>query len=180
MPVGLALSSIKSLRGSVQAQIFKYHSIALQNHTEAQDVASATATFLFTRNSATALSVVFGGAIFDNQLSTLVAELPTLSNDIKQMLRTSLTSTDSSLVAKLPATQQRVLIKAHATALQDMWIFYTCAAAVGLVASLFIKHKALRTEHQSLEQGLDNEKEGAENARGSVKARKTDSHSNCR
>lgn len=137
---------------------FQVPLIALQNRTIPQDVASAMGAFLFVRNLATAMSVGFGGAIFNSRLARLVALSPVLSIDVKQDMRSSLTSANASLIAGLPAPPRSALIAAYATALRDMWIFYTCAAAVGLVASLCIEQKALSTEHHEPKQGFEVEK----------------------
>ena len=136
--------------------------IALQNRTKPQDVASATATFLFARNLATAMSIVFGGAIFDNRLSKLVALSRVLPDGVKQKVGSSLTSADQQFVSMLPPSYRSALVRAYTTALQDIWIFYTCAAAVGLSASLLIQQKVLSSEHEVLKQGLETEAQEAD------------------
>jgi hypothetical protein len=131
--------------------------IALQNRTKPQDLASVTATFLFVRNLATSISVVIGGTIFDNRLDRLVTQSSIISPAVKQVVGTSLTSANANFVKGLPPLQQSVLVGAYTIALRDMWMFYTCAAAVGLLASLFIKQKALSDEHKMLQQRLSAE-----------------------
>lgn len=129
--------------------------IALQNRTDPKDVASATGAFLFARNLATALSIVFGGAIFDNELAGIVTSLPELPSITKQRFRASLTGANAGILAALPAAQRTALEAAYTSALRDLWTFYTCVAALGLGVSFFIKEKALDDQHRTIRQGLD-------------------------
>ncbi|KAF2661090.1 MFS drug transporter [Lophiostoma macrostomum CBS 122681] len=129
--------------------------IALQNRTRPQDMAAVTGGFLFVRNLATSMSVVFGGAIFDNQLARLVSETPELSAAISQSVGASLTAANGGVMAAMPPSQRSALQGAYTASLRDMWIFYTGAAGLGTVLSLLIKQKALSDEHQPSQQGLD-------------------------
>jgi len=51
------------------------------------------------------------------------------------------------------AFQRREVLKAFAWSLRNMFILYTCLAAVAMVASVFIKHQRLNTEHTETKTG---------------------------
>ena len=129
--------------------------VALQNQVSPKDMATATGAFLFIRNLATAMSVVFGGAIFDNQLARLVSANRSLPDSVRQVTRSSLTSINSKFVAGLPESQKRHLLQAYTVALRDIWIFHTCCAAIGLGIALLIKHKELGEDQQALGQSSE-------------------------
>ena len=133
--------------------------IALQNRTKPQDIATVTATFLFVRNLATAMSIVFGGAIFQNQLLPLIAVSSALPPTVKSSLESTSTGAEAGFLASLPSAQRSAVNEAYTQALRDMWIFYTCAAGAGLLASLFIKQRALSDEHEILKQGIGRQEE---------------------
>lgn len=118
--------------------------IALQAAVDAGDVATATATFFFTRNLATAISVVIGGVIFQNGMheraGTLVAEL---GPDLALQLSGGSTGASTQLVDSLSGRQQQVARVAIAESLATMWITYTSFSAVGLFISFFIAQKKL-------------------------------------
>ncbi|KAL8872454.1 MAG: hypothetical protein Q9174_001924, partial [Haloplaca sp. 1 TL-2023] len=83
--------------------------IALQTLVKPRDIATATATFGFTRNIATSVSVVIGGVIFQNGMArrrdTLASGLPA---DIAENLGGGSAGASTELVQNLPPQQKQV------------------------------------------------------------------------
>jgi hypothetical protein len=155
--------------------------IALQSIIHPRDIATATATFGFTRNLSTAISVVIGGVVFSNQMlkktATLVAGLgPQLANELSG----GSAGANVGIVQSLPPAQQAIAREAFFESLQTMWIMvglispftstgrpqltvanssyqYVAFAALGVVASLSIGSHKLSKEHQVTKTGLAEE-----------------------
>ncbi|KAL4962823.1 MDR family MFS transporter [Aspergillus stella-maris] len=121
---------LEALAGLGVGLNFQSPLIALQDSVDSSDFATATATFGFTRNIATSLSIVMGGVIFQNGMAT--ANLDT----------TEFNGADAEanvdLVASLPMAQRDEVRAAYVNSLRTMWILYTCVAAVGVGASCFL------------------------------------------
>ncbi|KAI4235062.1 MAG: hypothetical protein LQ349_003410 [Xanthoria aureola] len=134
--------------------------IALQTHVKPKDIATATATFGFTRNLATAISVVIGGVIFQNGMSrrqaTLAAALPP---DIAAFLGGGSAGAATDLVKHLPAQQKMVADRVYTESLRTMWIFYVVVAFVGLCCSFAIQKTKLSKVHEMQKQGLAGQQE---------------------
>ncbi|TVY84201.1 MFS-type transporter [Lachnellula suecica] len=144
--------------------------IALQNFVQPRDIATATATFGFVRNLSTAISVVIGSVVFQNQMqkqsASLVASLgPTLAGELSG----GSAGASVGIVAALPAAQREIAREAFYKSLRTMWIMYVAFAALGLFISLFISQKNLSKDHQVVKTGLAEEevrrKEAKENKR---------------
>jgi len=145
--------------------------LALQNRVQRRDIAAATATFAFTRNLATSVSVVIGGVIFQNQLSKYImaSELPA---SLQAQLAGGSAGADTGLIAALPPAQRDTVTGSYALSLHDMWIFYTCSAFIGLLVSLLIKQKAMSTTHEVTRTGLEAMEGNRKEALDREKARK--------
>ncbi|KAL1634394.1 hypothetical protein SLS56_002404 [Neofusicoccum ribis] len=132
--------------------------IALQAHVHPRDIATATATFGFTRNLATAASVVVGGVVFQNEMrkrrDVLVAAL---GPELAARLAGGSAGANTALVDALPPAQRTVARAAFADSLARMWIMYVCFAGAGLLVSLLIRRKTLAKSHQEQRTGLENE-----------------------
>ena len=135
--------------------------IALQSLVSPRDIATATATFGFVRNLSTSISVVIGGVIFQNgiqkRLPTLLASIPA---NIAMELGSGSAGANTGLVAALPPAEKTVADEAYTQSLQEMWIFYTCLAFVGLLASLLISKNTLSKTHEVIKTGLDAQERG--------------------
>jgi hypothetical protein len=97
--------------------------IALQSTVQPRDIATATATFGFTRNLSTAISVVIGGVVFQNQMVKKTAQLvaglgPRLANELSG----GSAGANVGLVQSLPPAQQAVAKEAFFESLRTMWI----------------------------------------------------------
>ncbi|KAL9015897.1 MAG: hypothetical protein Q9185_006736 [Variospora sp. 1 TL-2023] len=134
--------------------------IALQTLVKPKDIATATATFGFTRNIATSISVVIGGVIFQNGMSKrrdiLAASLPP---DIADLLSGGSAGAATDIVKNLPAAQKRVADQVYTESLRTMWIYYVAIAAVGFGVSLLIKKTKLSKVHEVRKQGLAGQEE---------------------
>ncbi|KAL8814549.1 MAG: hypothetical protein Q9223_006241, partial [Gallowayella weberi] len=99
--------------------------IALQTLVKPKDIATATATFGFTRNIATSISVVIGGVIFQNGMSrhqsVLSAALPPST---AETLGGGSAGAATELVQSLPGSQKRVADRVYTESLRTMWIYY--------------------------------------------------------
>ncbi|KAL4937944.1 major facilitator superfamily domain-containing protein [Aspergillus oleicola] len=131
----ISICIIEALAGLGVGLNFQSPLIALQASVDPSDFATATATFGFTRNIATSLSIVVGGVIFQNGMATAKLETAQFNGaDAK---------TNVDLVAGLPGETRDAVRAAYVASLRTMWILYVCVAAIGLVASclLLIRRK---------------------------------------
>ncbi|KAI9814062.1 MAG: hypothetical protein M1827_003526 [Pycnora praestabilis] len=133
--------------------------IALQTLVEPKDIATATATFGFTRNLATSISVVIGGVVFQNQMAKKRAMLiQALGPQIGNALSTGSPGANTGIVSPLPAAQRTLARQAYTASLKDIWYVYVAFAALGLAASLLISKQALSKKHEMTKTGLDEQK----------------------
>lgn len=129
--------------------------VALQTTVQPRDIASATATYGFTRQLATSMSVVIGGVIFQNgmekQGTTLLAEL---GPDVAALLTGSNAASSVTTVAGLPAAQRDIAQRAYFKALRTMFIFYVAFAGLGIVLSFLVGSRKLSNQHTEHRTGL--------------------------
>jgi len=139
--------------------------IALQTNIEPSDIGSATSTFSFLRQLGTSVSVVVGGAIFNNEMqkqqSYLQREMS--SSQLANRLSGSNAAGSVQLVAHLTGHDGEVARIAYWNALKTMYIVYTVFAGVGLIISLFIKQVNLSKVHTEHKTGLKTLKGRTEN-----------------
>lgn len=132
--------------------------IALQSGISPKDIASATALFGFTRNLATAISVVIGGVIFQNEVTKKISSDPALS-----VLAASSggggPGASIGVVNSLQGSVKAAAQEAFATSLQPGWILYTVISALGIVNFFFIGTNVLSKQHEETKTGLEAEKE---------------------
>ncbi|KAJ4243690.1 hypothetical protein NW757_011117 [Fusarium falciforme] len=129
--------------------------IALQNNVEPHDIGSATSTYGFIRQLASAISIVIGGVVFNNKMQTQQDKLrKALGPKLAKMLSGSSASSNVFTVAELQGEKGRVARGAFLTALRTMYIMFAVFAGLGLVASLFIKQRQMSRGHQEHKTGL--------------------------
>ena len=131
--------------------------IALQSSINPRDIASATATFAFTRNLATAVSVVIGGVIFQSLLAKKATSNPALGALVGASGGGG-PGAAIGIVQHLPPQQKSLAQSAFASSLQDVWIFYLAFSVLGLGAAFLITTQKLDKEHKETEVGLEAEK----------------------
>jgi hypothetical protein len=136
--------------------------LALQTMVAQRDIATATATFGFTRNLSTSISVVIGGVVFQNEMQkrypVLVAALGKQTADL---LSGGSAGASVGIVSQLPPAQQVIARDAFFGSLRTMWIMYVAFAAFGIFLSLFIGDQKLSKDHTVLKTGLVEDKVAA-------------------
>ena len=116
--------------------------IAYQSAVDAADFAVATALFGFVRSLSTCVSVVVGGVIFQNSMSSQARNLQSvLGPQLARNFSASNATTNVLIIRTLPLQQQEVVKKAYVSCLKNMWIMYACVGALGLVAALFMRKR---------------------------------------
>ncbi|CAO2656807.1 Nn.00g056100.m01.CDS01 [Neocucurbitaria sp. VM-36] len=134
--------------------------IALQSLVPKRDIATATATFGFTRNLGSAISVVIGSVIFNNEMKLKQSQLAsTLGPQTASSFGGGSAGANIGLIQSLSDDHKAVARKAFADSLSTMWILYVAFAVVGLVVSLLITRNKLDKEHEETKTGIEAEKE---------------------
>ncbi|OSS49741.1 hypothetical protein B5807_05918 [Epicoccum nigrum] len=134
--------------------------IAMQSLVPKRDIATATATFGFTRNLGSAISVVVGSVIFQQEMKAQQGSLrATLGDHTASSFSGGQAGANVGLINSLPVAQKAIARAAFANALSKMWILYACFGAVGLLISLLIGVNVLDKQHIETKTGLDVEKE---------------------
>lgn len=145
------------LAGIGRGFLFEPPMVALQAVTAQDETAAATAAFCFTRNMATTMSIVVGAVVFQNGMDGQGERLRAAGLDRKlvEAFCGANAQANVELIGTIQdAGQKRAVETAFAGGMRGMWIMYTCVIGVGLVASIFIKHADLRTEHTETRTGL--------------------------
>lgn len=139
--------------------------IAIQTNVEPRDIGSATSSFSFIRQMGTAISVVVGGVIFNNEMQKQAGVLEReLGPELAGKLSGHAAAANTQLVGELEGRDGEVARNAYWNALRTMFIVYTAFAALGLFVSFFIKQNQLSKSHKEHKTGLKslkNRKEGA-------------------
>ncbi|KZM24460.1 uncharacterized protein EKO05_0001973 [Ascochyta rabiei] len=134
--------------------------IAMQSLVPKRDIATATATFGFVRNLGSAISVVVGSVIFQNEMKS---QQPSLRASLGEQTAASFgggaAGANVGLINSLPGPQKAVAREAFAQSLSKIWILYAVIGAVGLLISLLIGVNMLDKQHEETKTGLDVEKE---------------------
>ncbi|KAF2467536.1 MFS general substrate transporter [Lindgomyces ingoldianus] len=133
--------------------------IALQSLVPKRDIATATATFGFIRNLGSAISIVVGSVVFQNQMISKQAMLrASLGPQTASAFGGGSAGANVRIIASLPDSQKAVARKAFADSLSTMWILYVVFAAVGLGVSFLITKNVLQKQHEETKTGLEEEK----------------------
>ncbi|EJD39184.1 putative MFS transporter [Auricularia subglabra TFB-10046 SS5] len=160
-PLGTVVG-LQALAGAGVGLCFQPPEMAVQALVPQADVAAALATLGFVRNLATSLSIVAGGAVFQNGVARRQGALRAAGLD--PALAARLTGPEAAanvgLIAVITdAGQRRAVEDAFAWGLRNMWILYACVGACGTLATLFIKRGVLTAEHTETKTGLRKKEE---------------------
>ncbi|EFW20971.1 conserved hypothetical protein [Coccidioides posadasii str. Silveira] len=150
---------IQIVGGTGTALLFQTPLLAIHNSVSQSEVASATASLAFIRSLATSVSVVVGGAVFQNSMTTRHSSLVAagLSDSVLDALAGDQAAANVGIVATISdATQRRAVQDAFAWSVRNIFILYTCVAGITVVASIFIKQKHMSTEHTETKTGIEN------------------------
>lgn len=141
------------------ACIYDAPDLAILNAVSQADTATATATLGSLRNIGTALSIVLGAAVFQNGMAKRQTMLAAAGLDAG-LLRAFSADMAASNVLRIPEIAvgpQRSAVKdAFSSSISDMFIMYTALAGLSIAASVFIRHRKLRTHHEETRTGIPN------------------------
>jgi MFS family permease len=143
--------------GTGAGLLFSPPLIALHSNVAPDDTATTTATFGLIRNVATSMSIVIGGVVFQNSMQLRQPELQAagLPADLVEKLAGASAMANIMVIRAIPDTGQQLAVKnAFTWSLRNAWILYTCVAAGGLVASVFITKQLLSQEHTETRTGI--------------------------
>ncbi|KAL5043108.1 hypothetical protein BDW71DRAFT_210567 [Aspergillus fruticulosus] len=136
--------------------LFQAPIIAIFSLTKPADTASAAATVFFMRDIATAMSIVFGGVIFQNRIRAYRADISAVVDDeLSELILSGGATTASERIRELPKAARAVVRDRYNLALRSEWIFYTALSGVALILGVFISKQVLSREHQVHKTGLD-------------------------
>ncbi|KAF1999510.1 hypothetical protein P154DRAFT_523302 [Amniculicola lignicola CBS 123094] len=134
--------------------------IALQSLVPKRDIATATAAFGTVRNLGSAIGVVVGSVVFQNQMKAKQTLLQSaLGNRTASAFGGGSAGANVNIIASLPEDQKAVARKAFSDSLSTMWILFVCFSAMGLLMSLLITRNVLDKQHEETKTGLDVEHE---------------------
>ncbi|KAG2413790.1 hypothetical protein HFD88_002979 [Aspergillus terreus] len=129
--------------------------VALQANIHPSDVATATSTFGFLRQTSAAIATVLGTVVYQNVLSQQMPRIAAaLGADNAHAISSGFAGSQSDLIRSLPADQRAVILEAYTFALSRMWIFYTAIAGFGFILTLFVRHIELSKSHTVTKTGL--------------------------
>ncbi|KAH7040403.1 major facilitator superfamily domain-containing protein [Microdochium trichocladiopsis] len=129
--------------------------ISLQAATHPDDIAAATSTFAFVRSLSTAISIVIGGVLFQNQMQDKAnALIASLGQAGYTEYQGSDVLANIYVIDKLPQYQQVVIRSAVHESLTGVWIMYTAFAGLGALAGIFVAVHPLSNIHKSVVLGL--------------------------
>ena len=132
--------------------------IALQTNVQPRDIATATATFGFVRQLSTAMSIVIGGVIFQNEMKKREDILQAaLGGSLADQIGGGGAGAATGIVKSLPEPGRHVATGVYVDSLKIMWIFYVAIAACGLVSAMLIGRKTLSKSHEVQKTGLEEE-----------------------
>ena len=122
--------------------------LAMQANIRVEEVSSANVALVFVRTLSSAVSIVVGQVLLQNQLKQREGEL--VASGIPQALvEAGLRQFESFRAATALTVEQQLLIRSvMAESLSRTWILYAAVAGVGFVASLFIQHRELSIHRQ--------------------------------
>ncbi|MCJ1271994.1 hypothetical protein MMC22_011900 [Lobaria immixta] len=148
--------------------------IALQTKIHPRDIATATATFGFTRQISTSMSVVIGGVIVQNGMQSREDTLrAALDPSLASALANGGAGAGTAIVGKLPPAERAVATRAYTDSLKMMWVFYVCIAAVGFAASLLIQKQTLNKQHEVQKTGLAEQERARKERKGEDRLRRS-------
>ncbi|KAI9666987.1 MAG: hypothetical protein M1831_001492 [Alyxoria varia] len=137
--------------------LFQAPVVASQNTVSQRDTSAVTASLLFLRSIGMSLSVVISGVVFQNSMDARQSSLAAagLSESVLEALSGSQAAANVGITHSIQdASQRQVVLDAFAWSLRNIFILYTCVAAVTVVASVFISHRQLSTEHTETKTGI--------------------------
>ncbi|KAH8893292.1 hypothetical protein GQ53DRAFT_108458 [Thozetella sp. PMI_491] len=128
---------------------------ALANTPE-RDNAAMIASMTFLRSMATAISVVVGGVIFQNEMTASDTSLVgRLEEELASQFNGAQAAANVDLISTLPADQQDVVRRAYFSSLRSVWVMYVAFAGLSTFLNLFVRAHHLSKERQEVVLGVD-------------------------
>ncbi|KAJ6442884.1 multidrug resistance protein fnx1 [Purpureocillium lavendulum] len=129
--------------------------LSIQTNVEPREIAVATSCFGFIRQIGTSISVVVGGAIFNNRMQDQRdALVPQIGERLATLFGSENAAGSVDIVRSLPSTEKAVVQDAYWNALKYMYVLYCCTSFLGFLISFGIKQKALSSTHTEHKTGL--------------------------
>ncbi|KAH7198472.1 major facilitator superfamily domain-containing protein [Fusarium flagelliforme] len=151
------LASFQLLTGIGVGMNFEGPLLSVQAVVPHEDVAAATTSMGFTRTIATAISVVIGGVLFQNEMKAGNQVLvDKLGPELAKVFDGASASASVDLVKTLPAESQLIVRAAFFHSLDKMWIMYTVFSSGGLLLSFFMRAQHLSKERKDAHLGIKN------------------------
>ncbi|KAF9892910.1 hypothetical protein FE257_000502 [Aspergillus nanangensis] len=130
--------------------------VALQANIHPSDVATATSTFGFLRQTSAAIAIVLGTVVYQNILSQQMPRIvDSLGPENAHAIASSFSGSQGDLIKSLPADQKAVVLGSYTFALSRMWIFYTAVAGLGFLVSMCVRNIELSKAHTFTKTGLE-------------------------
>ncbi|KAK3989377.1 major facilitator superfamily domain-containing protein [Cladorrhinum sp. PSN332] len=133
--------------------------LAAQAAASELDTAAIIATMNFGRALATAVSVVVGGVIFQNEMN---GKQPGLVEELGAELAGSFNGEQATasldLIHSLSEEQQNIVRRTYFESLRSVWIMYVAFAGVSTLLNFMIRGHHLSKEHKEVVLGVQREK----------------------
>ena len=137
-----------------------HESSSANRKLQKRDIATATATFGFVRNLGSAISIVVGSVVFQNEMISKEGMLQAaLGAQTAAAFGGGSAGANVGIISTLPDNQKLVARQAFSDSLDTMWIMYVCFSAAGLLVSLLITKNVLQKSHEETKTGLEAEEE---------------------
>ncbi|PWY80841.1 hypothetical protein BO94DRAFT_625966 [Aspergillus sclerotioniger CBS 115572] len=136
--------------------------LAIQNTVRQGDVAVATATLGFVRSIATSLAVVIGGVVFQDSMAMRKGGLVEagLDAELVGLFGGEDAAANVDVIGSIgDVGQQRAVREAYACSIRNMFVLYTAAAAVGVLAAPWVRQRVMSGEHTETKTGVENMRE---------------------
>lgn len=133
--------------------------VAMQNQVQSKDRSTATATFGFVRNLSTSIAIVIGNVVFQNGMEKKQVELRTALGAQAASFFSGKTAEARVFMIETLTEDGQISVKgAFYSSLRNVWIVAVVMAAMGLIASVFVKGKELSAVHEEVRTGLQDER----------------------
>ncbi|KAH2769983.1 hypothetical protein KXV64_008490 [Aspergillus fumigatus] len=147
--------------------------LAAQAATSVLDTAAVTATMGFVRSLSTAISVVVGGVVFQNEMNAKNERLASQLGSNSTLAREfsgdrAASSVEEISTLGLNADQEALVRKTYYEALRMVWVMYMAFAGLATVLNLFVRAHKLRSENEGAVLGADRSRQQGRRAAGVV------------
>ncbi|KAJ5118470.1 hypothetical protein N7526_010107 [Penicillium atrosanguineum] len=148
--------------------------LAAQAATSVRHTAAVTATMGFARSLSTAISVVVGGVVFQNEMNAKNGELANRlgsSSFLASIFNgdNAASSVEEISTIGLNADQQLLVRKTYFEALRTVWVMYVAFAGLATILNLFVRARKLRSENEGVVLGIDRSRQEGSPTNGVAK-----------